>query len=158
MAILISCLKKSSFTSWSLWYSLCTLKFFFFWFEIILNLTEIFQEKYKELLYTFSSDSLAVKNLPYLLYHSFWLFQFSSVTQSCPTLCNPMDCRTPGFLIHHQLPELAQTHVHWVGDAIQPSHPLSSPSPPVPNPSQHQGLFQWVNSSHQVAKVLEFQL
>ena len=155
MAILISCLKKSSFTSWSLWYSLCTLKFFFFWFEIILNLTEIFQEKYKELLYTFSSDSLAVKNLPYLLYHSFWLFQFSSVTQSCPTLCNPMDCRTPGFLIHHQLPELAQTHVHWVGDAIQPSHPLSPPSPPAFSLSQHEGLFHWVSFSHQVAKVLE---
>ena len=66
----------------------------------------------------------------------------SSVAQSCLTLCDPMDCSMPGFLVHHQLLELAQTHVHRVGDAIQPSHPLSSPSPPAPNPSQHQGLFQ----------------
>ena len=73
--------------------------------------------------------------------------QFSSVAQLCLTLCNPMDCRTPGFPVHHQLPELAQTHVHWVGDAIQPSHPLSSPSPPAFNLSQHQSLFQWVSSS-----------
>ena len=81
-----------------------------------------------------------------------------SVTKSCPTLCDPMDCSRPGFPVHHQLPELAQTHVHRVGDAIQSSHPLSSPSPPAFNLSQHQGLFQWVCSSHQVAKVLEFQL
>ena len=85
-------------------------------------------------------------------------FQFSSVTQSCPTLCNPMDCSTPGLPVYHQLLELAQTHVHWVSDAIQPSHPLSSPSPPAFNLSQHQGLFQWVSSLHQVAKILEFQL
>ena len=84
--------------------------------------------------------------------------QFSSVAQSCPTRCDPMDCSTPGFPVHHQLPEFTQTHVHRVGDAIQPSHPLSSPSPPAFNLSQHQGLFQWVSSSHQVAKVLEFQL
>ena len=84
--------------------------------------------------------------------------QFSSVTQSCLTLCDPMDCSTPGFPVHHQLPELAQTHIHWVSDAIQPSHPLLSPSPPAFNLSQHQGLFQWVSSSHQVAKILEFQL
>ena len=83
--------------------------------------------------------------------------QFSSVAQSCPTLCNPMNCSTPGLPVHHQLPEFTQTHVHRVSDAIQPSHPLSSPSP-APNPSQHQGLFQWVNFSHEVAKVLEFQL
>ena len=67
--------------------------------------------------------------------------QFSSVTQSCQTLCDPMDCRTPGLPVHHQLLELAQTHVHWVGDAIQPSHPLLSPSPPAFNLSQHHGLF-----------------
>ena len=67
--------------------------------------------------------------------------QFSSVTQSCPTLCDPMDCRTPGFPVLHQLLVLAETHVHWVGDAIQPSHPLSSPSPPTFNLSQHQGFF-----------------
>ena len=84
--------------------------------------------------------------------------QFSSVTQSCPTLCNSMNHSTPGLPVHHQLPEFTQTHVHHVGDTIQPSHPLSSPSPPAPNPSQHQGLFQRVSSSHEVAKVLEFQL
>ena len=84
--------------------------------------------------------------------------QFSSVTQSCPTLCDPMNRSTLALPVHHQLPEFTQTHVHPVSDAIQPSHPLSSPSFPAPNPSQHQSLFQWVNSSHQVAKVLEFQL
>ena len=81
----------------------------------------------------------------------------SSVAQSCPTLCDPMDCSTPGLPVHHQLPELTQTHVHRVGDAIQPSHPLSSPSPSF-NLAQHQGLFQGVSSSYQVAKLLEFQL
>ena len=84
--------------------------------------------------------------------------QFSSVTQSCLTLCDPMNCSTPGLPVHHQILEFTQTHAHQVGDAIQPSHPLSPPSPPAPNPSQHQGLFQWVNSSHEVAKILEFQL
>ena len=84
--------------------------------------------------------------------------QFSSVAQLYPTLCDPMDCSTLGLPIHHQLQEFTQTHVHWVGDAIQPSHPLLFPSPPAFNPSQHQGLFQWVSSSHQVAKVMEFQL
>ena len=81
----------------------------------------------------------------------------NSVTQSCPTLCNPMDCRMPGFPILHQILELAQTHVHRVSDTIQPSHPLLFPSPPALNLSQHQGLFKWVSSSHQVAKGLEFQ-
>ena len=84
--------------------------------------------------------------------------QFSSVAQSCPTLCDPMNRSMPGLPVHHQLPEFTQTHVHRVSDAIQPSHPLSSPSPPASNPSQHQSLFQWVNSSPEVAKVLEFQL
>ena len=84
--------------------------------------------------------------------------QFNSVTQSCLTLWNPMNHSTPGLPVHHQLPEFIPTHVHQVSDAIQPSHPLSSPSPPAPNPSQHQSLFQWVNSWHEVAKVLEFQL
>ena len=83
---------------------------------------------------------------------------FRSVVQSCPTLCDPMNHSTPGLPVHHQLPEFTQTHVHRVSDAIQPSHPLSSPSPPDPNPSQHQGLFQWVNSWRKVAKVVEFQL
>ena len=84
--------------------------------------------------------------------------QFSSVAQSCLTLCDPMNRSTPCLPVHHQLLEFTQTHVHWVGDATQPSHPPSSPSPPAPNPSQQQGLFQWVNYSHEVAKVLEFQL
>ena len=83
---------------------------------------------------------------------------FCSVAQSCPALCDPMDCSMPGLPVLHHLLELAQTHVHWVGDAIQPAHPLSSPSPLAFNLSQHQGLFQWVSSLHQVAKVLELQL
>ena len=83
---------------------------------------------------------------------------FSSVAQPCSTLCNPMNPSTPGLPVHHQLPEFTQTHVHRVSDAIQPSHPLLSPSPLTFNHSQHQGLFQWVNSLHEVAKVLEFQL
>ena len=82
----------------------------------------------------------------------------SSVTQPCPTVCDPMNCSKPGLPVHHQLPEFTHTHIHRVRDAIQPSHPLSSSSPPAPNPSQHQSLFQWVNSSHEVAKVQEFQL
>ena len=85
-------------------------------------------------------------------------FQFSSVAQSCLTLGNPMDHSMPGFSVHHQLLEFTQTHVQRVSDAIQPFHPLSSPSPPAFKLSQHQGLFQGVSSSHQVAKVLEFQL
>ena len=84
--------------------------------------------------------------------------QFSSVAQSCLTLCDPMDWSTPGFPVHHQLPEHVQTHVHWIGDAIQLSHPLLSPSPPAFNLVQYQGYFQWGSSSHQVAKVLELQL
>ena len=84
--------------------------------------------------------------------------QFNSVTQSCPTPCDHMDCSTPGFLDHHQLLELAQTDVHWVSDAIQPSHPLPCPFPPAFNLSQHRGVFQWASSSHQVAKILELQL
>ena len=96
---------------------------------------------------------------------SFWVLvlegpvsqSVSSVIQSCPTFCYPMNRSTPGLPVHHQLPEFTQTHVHRVSDAIQPSYLLSSPSP-APSPSQHQGLFQWVNSSHEVAKVLEFQL
>ena len=91
-------------------------------------------------------------------YLQFSSVQFSSVAQLCPTLCDPMNCSTPGLPVHHQLLEFTQTHVHRVGDAIQPSHPRSSPSPPAPNPSQHHSLFQWVNSSHEVAKVPEFQI
>ena len=88
----------------------------------------------------------------------YFKYQFSSVTQSCLTPYNPMDCSSPGFPVHHQLLELAQTRIHWVGDVIQPSHPLSSPSPPAFNLPQHQGLFKWVHSLHQVVKVLEFRL
>ena len=77
--------------------------------------------------------------------------QFSSVAQSCLNLCDPMNHRTPGLPVHHQLPEFTQTHIHWVSDAIQPSHPLSSPFPPAPKPSEHQSFFQWVNSSHDMA-------
>ena len=84
--------------------------------------------------------------------------QFSSVAQLCLTLCSPMNRSMPGLPVHHKIPEFTQTYVHQVGDAIQPSHPLLSPSPPAPYPSQYQGLFQWVNSFHEVAKVLEFQL
>ena len=83
------------------------------------------------------------------------LVQFSCLV--CPTLCDPVGCSTPGLPVHHQLPEFTQTHVHWVGDTIQPSHPLPSPSPPDFNLSQHRGHFKWVSYSHQVAKVLEFQ-
>ena len=92
------------------------------------------------------------------LYFVFYMLIISSVTLSCLTLCDPMDCNTPGLPVHQQLSEFTQTHVHWVGDAIQPSHPLLSPSPPAFSLSQHQGLFQWVSSLHQVAKVLELQL
>ena len=83
--------------------------------------------------------------------------QFSSVAQSCPTLCYPVNHSMPGLPVHHQLPGFTQTHVHWVGDAIQPPHPLSSPSPPAFSLSQHQGLFQWVSSSHQVEFQLQYQ-
>ena len=87
----------------------------------------------------------------------YWNLQFSSVSQLCLTLWDPMDCSTPGFPVLHQLPELPQTHVHWVGDAIQLSYPLSSPSPPAFNLSKHQGLFKWVSSSHQVVKLFQLQ-
>ena len=92
------------------------------------------------------------------VWNSFGSVQFSLVAQSCLTLCDPMDCSMPGLPVHHQLPGFTQTHVHWIGDAIQPSHSLSSPSPPAFNLSQHQGHFQGVSSSHQVVKVLELQL
>ena len=94
---------------------------------------------------------------------TFWIIlfssvQFSSVAQSCPTLCDPMNRSMSGLPVHHHLPEFTQTHVHRVSDAIETSHPLLSPLPPAPNPPQHQSLFQWINSLHEVAKVLEFQL
>ena len=92
------------------------------------------------------------------LMSSWYLYQFPSVAQLCPTLCHPMDCSRPGLPVYHQLPEFTQTHVHRVSDAFQPSHLLSSPSPPALNLSQHQDLFKWVSSSNKMAKVLEFQL
>ena len=96
-----------------------------------------------------NSASFPVKSLDvHISIFSSFLFQFSSIAQSCPAPCDPMDCSMPGFPVPHQVPELVQTYHHWVGDAIQPNHPLSSPSPPVPNPSQNQGLFQWVSSLH----------
>ena len=84
-----------------------------------------------------------------------WTLYCRLVTKLCPTLCTPMDCSMPDFPVLHHLPEFAQTRVHWVSDAVQLSHPVSSPSPPTFNLSHHQGLFQWVSSSHQVAKILE---
>ena len=116
-------------------------------------------ENISKIIYIFMTFS---KHVSICLLRFAWKFQFSkvSVQFSCSVVSDslwPMNCSTPGLPVHHQLPEFTQTHVHLVGDAIPPSHPLSSPSPPAPNPSQHQGLFQWVNSSHEVAKVLEFQ-
>ena len=113
-----------------------------------------------EILYThsFVESVVVISRVAKCFWFSAFYEHFSSVAQSCPTLCDPVNCSTPGLPVHHQLPESPQTHVHRVSDAIQPSHPLSSPSPPAPNPSQHQGLFQWVSSLHEVAKVLEFQL
>ena len=94
--------------------------------------------------HSFQRDTVTslLKTNIFAIYQRSWSVQFSSVSQSCLTLCNPMYCSMPGLPVHHQLPELTQTHVHPVGDAIQPSHPLSSPSPLAFNLSQHQGLFQ----------------
>ena len=110
-------------------------------------------------------SNLGVLHYRWILYHLghqgtgwFSWVEFSSVSQSCLTLHDPMDCSTTDFPAHHQLPELAQTHVHWVCVAIQPSQPLSSPSPSALNLTQHQGFFQWVSSSHHVTKALKFQL
>ena len=108
----------------------------------------------QEFFWAYHPHNISVFLVQYIQFK--WL-NLCTVTQSCLTLCHPMDYSTPSLPVHHQLPELAQTHVHWVGDAIQPSHLLSSPSPPAFNLSQHQGLFQWVSSLHQVAKVLELQ-
>ena len=101
-------------------------------------------------------DPSDTSNLTVIYYYCYYIVSiyFSSVAQSCPTLCDPMSHSTPGLPVHHQLLEFTPTHVRWVSDAIQPSHPLLSPSPPALNLSQHQGLFRWVSSSHQVAKVL----
>ena len=129
---------------------------------IPLGLTDLISLQSKGLSRVFSSTSVW-KNQLFNIQPSLWSTSYihasvSSVAQSCLTLCDPMNCSMPGLPVHHQLPEFTQTHVYRVSDAIQPSHPLSSSSLPAPNPSQHQSLFQWVNSSHEVAKVLEFQL
>ena len=121
----------------------------------ILSLWKIFPW---HILDNFSSVFTQVYSFSLQFYLIFSSVQFSSVVQSCPTLCDPMDCSTKCFPVHHHLLEFTQTHVLWVGGAIQPSHPLSSPSPPAFSISQHHGLFQWVSSSHQVAKALELQL
>ena len=107
------------------------------------------QTAFKRTLHSWGNTSLIDKR---------FIIQFSSVAQSCLTLCDPMNRSMPGLPVHHQHLEFTQTHVHLTSDATQPSHPLSSPSPPAPNPSQYQSLFQCINSSHEVAKVLEFQL
>ena len=124
------------------------------------NLPDLGIKPLSPILLHWQANSLPLSHLgsPLYIRYQFSSVQFSSVSQSCLTLRDPMDCSTPGSPVHHQLPEFTQTHAHWVGDAIQPSHPLSSPSPPSFNLSQHQGLFRWVSSSHQAAKVLEFQL
>ena len=123
--------------------------------------THTYTEYWVEFLVLYSRSLLII----YFIYSSVYMFssvQFwtlcDRLNSLCPTLCDPMNRSTPGLPVHHQLPEFTQTHIHRVSDAIRPSHPLSSPSPPAPNPSQHQSLFQWVNTSHEVAKVLEFQL
>ena len=135
-------------------FSFCLTIFFIMWHALISFL--IFPKRGKVI---WDGECYFIQNChPCLAYSSKDLNQIRSVAQSCPTLCDPMNCSTPVLPVHHQLPEFTQTHVHWVSDAIQPSHPLSSHSPLAPNPSQHQSLFQWVNSSHEVAKVLEFQL
>ena len=103
---------------------------------------------------TVSKNSLSCSLMTCIL---FSVYQFSSGAQSCPTLGDPIDCSTPGLPVHYQLPEFTQIHVHWVGDAFQQSHHLSSPFPPALSLSQHQGLSQWVGSSHQVAEVVDLQ-
>ena len=111
------------------------------------------------LVYLLNLSPQSIRNIYSRGYFIRCISQFSSIQSlSRVWLCDPINCSMPDLPVHHHLPELTQTHVHWVGDAIQPSHPLSSPSPPALNPSQHQSLLQWVNSSHELAKFLEFQL
>ena len=112
----------------------------------------------KELNRNFSKEDIQMVNKYMKRCSTSLIISSVQFSRSVVSLCDPMDCSTPGFSVHHQLPELTQTHVLWVSDAIQPSHSLSPPSPPTFNLSQHQGLFKWVSSSHQVAKLLEFQL
>ena len=138
----------------SLWYSLHYPQALHFAFTALSHFVILYWSVHLHPVFPREPGIVAVFNPQF--YHQYP--QFSSVAQLFPTLCDPMDCSTSHLPIHHQLPQCTQTHVHWVDDAIQPSHPLSFPSPSAPNPSQHQGLFMWVSSLHQVAKVLEFQL
>ena len=126
------------------------------WFKVWFGFVNVLPSLY--ILFSYYAKSTLSNHTFLIQYIIPYSVQFSSVAQLCPTLCDPMNCSTPGLPIHHQLLDFTQTHIHGVSDAIQPSHPLLSPSPPAPNPSQHQSLFQWVNSSHEVTKVLEFQL
>ena len=128
------------------------------WMNLITILSERSQRDQKKKLYAVWFPLHNILEKCKLTYTHGKSVQLSSVTQLCPTLCDPMNRSKPGLPVHHQLPEFTQTHVHCVGDAIQPSHPLSSHFPPAFNLSQHQGIFKWISSSHQVAKVLEFQL
>ena len=131
----------------------------FLWGNIPFHSSSLFKKKKlgKSNLSLLMIQSICIhsKNFYSEKYPSFFGFCCCSVSQSCLTLCNPMDCSTPGLPVLHYLLEFGQTHVHWAGDAIQPSHPLLSPSPPAFSLSQQQGLFQCVSSFHQVAKVLE---
>ena len=102
-------------------------------------------------------NSAVATGLEKVSFHSSSKERKCLIAKSCPILCDPMECNFPGLPVSHYPPEFSQVHIHWIGDAIQPSHSLSSPSPPAPNLSQHQSLFQWVNSSREVAKILEFQ-
>ena len=142
-----------------LWGTSTTFLWWFF-FTIVRNLKNIYflnQNRFIISVYIFISLCIHIHTL--VIFLQFSSVQFSSVhSLSRAQLCDPMNHSTPGLPVHHQLPEFTQTHVYRVSDAIQPSHPRSSPSPPALNPSQHQSLFQGVNSSHEVAKVLEFQL
>ena len=146
---------KKTFSSLLLWFCISQILNFLHWLHQDTNAGALVSKLTSALL-----NFLWVPRHTHLLSLSTFVVVLvaSSVVHSCPTLCGPMDCSTAGLPVHRQLPELTQTHVHWVGDAIQPSHPLPSPSPPVFNHSQHQGLFRWFSSPHQVAKVLEFQL
>ena len=145
----------ASFEIFSLSLTLSLILMFLVVFVIFLEL-----HKYNLKLFIFFIVSLIFSSwfLPFLLGNSSLTFFRSDQSLSRVRLCDSMNCNTPGLPVHHQLPEFTQTHFHWVSDAIQPSHPLSSPSPLAPNPSQHLSLFQWVYSSREVAKVLEFQL
>ena len=154
----ISCTASGFFTHWATWEA-WFLVYWEFYPKWVLGFVRCFSASVNMIMWL--SYFWPVDVMDYINWFSnveSTLHQIRSVAQLCPTLCDPMNRSMPGLPVHHQLPEFTETHVHRVNDAIQPSHPLSSPSPPAPNPSQHQSLFQWVNSSHEVAKVLEFQL